>query len=43
MRRRSAEGAEYEVLNRFTLCHRGASGDKPLCNGSYRKVGFAAP
>src|SRR5262249_26570592 len=36
---RSAEGAEYEVLNRFTLCNCSASGNKPFCNGSSRKVG----
>jgi CDGSH-type Zn-finger protein len=40
---RSADGGEYVVVNRVTLCRCGAWGNKPFCDGSHRKVGFAAP
>ena len=31
----SAEGANYEVLNRVTLCRCGKSSNKPFCDGSH--------
>ena len=31
----SAEGAAYEVRNRFTLCRCGKSGNKPFCDSSH--------
>jgi CDGSH-type Zn-finger protein len=40
---RSAQGAEYEVLNRVTLCRCGGTANMPFRDGSHRKVGFAAP
>lgn len=36
-----ADGAPMEVRNRVTLCRCGASGNKPLCDGSHADVGFA--
>ena len=36
-----ADGAVFETRNRMTLCRCGASGNKPLCDGSHAKVGFA--
>ena len=38
----AADGFEYEVRNRMTLCRCGASQNKPYCDGSHRKLGFAA-
>ena len=35
-----ADGAVFETRNRMTLCRCGASGNKPLCDGSHAKVGF---
>lgn len=34
------EGEAYEPRNRVTLCRCGGSGNKPLCDGSHREVGF---
>ena len=36
----SAEGTNYEVRNRVTLCRCGESGNKPFCDGSHIKAGF---
>lgn len=36
----SAEGQQYEVRNRVTLCRCGASQNKPFCDGSHADVGF---
>lgn len=33
-------GDDLEVRNRVTLCRCGASGSKPLCDGSHADVGF---
>lgn len=35
------DGTEVEVRNRVTLCRCGASGNKPLCDGSHANVDFA--
>lgn len=35
-----ADGAPHETRNRMALCRCGASGNKPLCDGSHEKVGF---
>ncbi len=35
-----ADGFEYEVRNRVTLCRCGASKNKPFCDGSHASVGF---
>ena len=35
-----ADGFEYEVRNRMTLCRCGASKNKPFCDGSHAAVGF---
>ncbi len=34
------DGVPVETRNRMTLCRCGASGNKPLCDGSHAKVGF---
>jgi CDGSH-type Zn-finger protein len=36
----SADGTEYEVRNRATLCRCGASGNKPFCDGTHISIGF---
>jgi len=36
----SADGQEYEVRNRVTLCRCGQSGNKPFCDGSHIGCGF---
>jgi CDGSH-type Zn-finger protein len=36
----AADGHEYEVRNRQTLCRCGASQNKPFCDGSHMAVGF---
>ncbi len=36
----SAEGFEYEVRNRVTLCRCGASKNKPFCDGSHAAIKF---
>lgn len=37
----TSEGVELEARNRVTLCRCGASGNKPLCDGSHKEAGFA--
>lgn len=36
----AADGTPYEVRNRQALCRCGASGNKPFCDGSHKRVGF---
>lgn len=36
----AADGFEYEVRNRVTLCRCGASANKPFCDGSHEEIGF---
>jgi CDGSH-type Zn-finger protein len=36
-------GAALETRNRVTLCRCGASGNKPLCDGSHQESGFRDP
>ncbi|HEX9237027.1 MAG TPA: CDGSH iron-sulfur domain-containing protein [Actinomycetota bacterium] len=36
----AADGFEYEVRNRATLCRCGQSQNKPFCDGSHWNVGF---
>jgi CDGSH-type Zn-finger protein len=40
-----AEGNEYEVPpgDWFVLCRCGASGTKPFCDSTHKRVGFDAP
>jgi len=35
-----ADGEPFEARNRVTLCRCGASGSKPLCDGTHAKIGF---
>ncbi len=35
-----ADGSTLETRNRVTLCRCGASGSKPLCDGSHSDIGF---
>ncbi|MHB8252814.1 MAG: CDGSH iron-sulfur domain-containing protein [Acidiferrobacter sp.] len=35
-----ADGFDYEVRNRMTLCRCGASENKPFCNGAHASIGF---
>lgn len=35
-----SDGTEQQIRNRVTLCRCGASKNKPLCDGSHRKIGF---
>lgn len=35
-----ADGTEYEVRNRVTLCRCGASRNKPFCDGTHAATGF---
>jgi CDGSH-type Zn-finger protein len=39
----AADGFEYEVRNRATLCRCGRSRNKPFCDGSHSRVGFRDP
>ncbi len=39
----SADGFEYEVRNRVTLCRCGRSQNKPFCDGSHAQVKFQDP
>jgi len=39
----SADGFQYEVRNRMTLCRCGASRNKPFCDGSHLRTGFRDP
>lgn len=36
-----ADGFEYEVRNRMTLCRCGASKNKPFCDGTHASIGFS--
>ena len=36
----SADGTEYEIRNRATLCRCGRSANKPFCDGSHIEAGF---
>ena len=36
-----ADGFNYEVRNRVTLCRCGASKNKPFCDGSHASIGFS--
>lgn len=36
----TSDGATLEARNRVTLCRCGASGNKPLCDGSHKAAGF---
>jgi CDGSH-type Zn-finger protein len=38
-----ADGQDYEVRNRVTLCRCGASANKPFCDGSHQETGFTDP
>lgn len=38
----SADGKNYEVRNRQTLCRCGRSGNKPFCNGLHARIKFKA-
>jgi CDGSH-type Zn-finger protein len=35
-----ADGKDYEVRNRVTLCRCGASTNKPFCDGTHQEIGF---
>jgi CDGSH-type Zn-finger protein len=37
----AADGTEYEVRNRVTLCRCGRSSNKPFCNGTHISIGFS--
>ena len=37
----AADGHEYEIRNRMTLCRCGASRNKPFCDGSHASIGFS--
>ncbi|MFC4334292.1 CDGSH iron-sulfur domain-containing protein [Salininema proteolyticum] len=37
---RSADGQEYELRRRVTLCRCGASRNKPFCDGTHAAIGF---
>jgi CDGSH-type Zn-finger protein len=37
---KAADGWDYEVRNRVTLCRCGRSENKPFCDGSHNEVGF---
>ena len=36
----SADGDQYEIRNRVTLCRCGKSGNKPFCNGTHVAISF---
>jgi CDGSH-type Zn-finger protein len=36
----SADGRDYEVRNRVTLCRCGSSRNKPFCDGSHVTIRF---
>jgi CDGSH-type Zn-finger protein len=40
---RAADGFEYEVRRRMTLCRCGESQRKPFCDGSHARAGFKDP
>ncbi len=35
-----ADGEPFETRNRVTLCRCGASGNKPLCDGTHKEIAF---
>ena len=39
----NSDGTQLEARNRVTLCRCGASGNKPLCDGSHKDAGFTEP
>ena len=39
---KAADGFNYEVRNRMTLCRCGASNNKPFCDGMHMKIRFNA-
>jgi hypothetical protein len=38
----SADGSQYELRNRMTVCRCGASQNKPFCDGSHGSIKFKA-
>lgn len=42
IRIQSADGSNYEIRNRVTLCRCGHSKNKPFCDGAHIKAGFNA-
>jgi len=36
-----ADGHQYELRNRMTLCRCGASKNKPFCDGAHVSIGFS--
>jgi hypothetical protein len=38
----SADGFEYEIRNRVTLCRCGQSNNKPFCDGTHASIKFHA-
>ena len=38
----SADGYQYAVRNRITICRCGASKNKPFCDGSHASINFKA-
>jgi hypothetical protein len=38
----SADGYQYEIRNRMTVCRCGASKNKPFCDGSHTSIKFKA-
>jgi CDGSH-type Zn-finger protein len=38
----AADGFQYQVRNRMTLCRCGASKNKPFCDGSHQSIGFSS-
>lgn len=38
----SADGFQYEIRNRVTLCRCGASNNKPFCDGSHAAIKFSS-
>ncbi|NTJ62129.1 iron-binding protein [Agrobacterium rhizogenes] len=38
----SADGEQYEIRNRVTLCRCGASSNKPYCDGTHASIKFQA-
>lgn len=40
IRVRRADGQPFEIRNRVALCRCGNSGNKPLCDGTHKEIGF---